>query len=101
MDSRHGGGAPVAGWRATPSSDVRDTLVVLLNLSPYDVPVDLELGLPGRWVKLADIDAVDDIPPAGSNSPQRDTALVSRDGRYAPFVLPSSSGFVYKWESGL
>jgi hypothetical protein len=74
---------------------------MLLNFSPQDVTVDLELGLAGRWVKLADIDSVEDLPPAGTNSAGAATALVSTDGRYSPFVLPASSGFIYKWEAGL
>jgi hypothetical protein len=51
------------------------------------------------WVKLADIDRVNDIPPEGTNSAADATALRSDDGRFAHFVLPSSSGFVYKWEA--
>ncbi|ADB73954.1 alpha-amylase family glycosyl hydrolase [Geodermatophilus obscurus] len=99
MDVRHGGGRAVVGWRARPNDDPWDTLVVLLNFTPYDAEVDLELGRPGSWVKLADIDTVEDIPPAGRNWAGAPTALHSQDGRCAPFVLPSSSGFVYKWEA--
>lgn len=101
LDGRHGGGRNVIGWRARPTDDPFDTLVVLLNFEPADVTVDLELGLPGRWVKLADIDRVDDLPPVGGNSAHDPTALESVDGRFAPFTLPSSSGFVYKWEASV
>lgn len=101
MDDRHGGGLPAVGWRSRPSQSASDTLVVLLNFAPHDVTAELELGLPGRWVKLADIDNVDDIPPVGTNSAATGTALVSVDGRYSRFVLPSSSGFIYKWEAAL
>jgi hypothetical protein len=52
-------------------------------------------------VKLADIESVDDVPPVGANSAGAATALVSADGRYSPFELPASSGFIYKWEAGL
>jgi hypothetical protein len=62
--------------------------------------VDVELDLPGTWVKLSDIDRVNDIPPVGSNSAADAGALRSADGRFAGFTLPSSSGFIYKWESG-
>jgi 1,4-alpha-glucan branching enzyme len=99
MDQRHGGGRAVVGWRARPNDRLEDTLVALLNLAPYDLEVDLELGLPGIWVKLADIDTVEDIAPAGTNSADAATALHSRDGRFTAFVLPSSSGFIYKWEA--
>jgi hypothetical protein len=74
---------------------------VLLIVSPQDVTAELVLGLPGRWVRLADIDSVDDVPPVGTNSAGAATALVSTDGRFSPFVLPASSGFVYKWEAEL
>lgn len=101
MDDHHGDGLPVVGWRSQPGQSASATLVMLLNFSPQDVTVDLELGLAGRWVKLADIDSVEDLPPAGTNSAGAATALVSTDGRYSPFVLPPSSGFIYKWEAGL
>jgi hypothetical protein len=101
MDDQHGAGRPVVGWRAQPSESADQTLVVLLNFSPQDMTAELELGLAGRWVKLADIGTVEDVPPAGTNSAGASTALVSADGRYSPFVLPASSGFIYKWEAPL
>jgi 1,4-alpha-glucan branching enzyme len=101
MDGAHGGGRRVIGWRARPSGSPNETIVVLLNFEGGDTVVDLELGLGGRLVKLADIERVNDIPPAGSNGPGDATALQSQDGRYGGFVLPSSSGFVYKWEAPL
>ncbi len=87
------------GWRLRPGAFGYDTIVVLLNFEGYDVTVDLELVAAGVWVKLADIDRVNDIPPEGTNSAADATALRSNDGRFAQFVLPSSSGFVYKWEA--
>jgi len=57
----------------------------------------LELGRPGVWVKLADIDRVNDLPPDGTNDLGDPTALHSTDGRFAGFTLPSSSGFIYRW----
>ena len=51
------------------------------------------------WVKLADVDNANDIPPDGSNSRNDPTALYSADGRFSSFELPSSSGFLYKWEA--
>ncbi len=87
------------GWRSQPTAELHDTLVVLLSFENHPVTVDLELGAPGIWVKLADIDRVDDLPPSGSNSRDDPTALHSSDGRYAGFALPSSSGFIYKWEA--
>jgi hypothetical protein len=90
MDGSHGGGHATIGWRARPDDDPQHDLVVLLNFEPYDVLVDLELGRAGRWVKLADIDTVPDGADDG-------TALHSNDGRFAGFVVPSSSGFVYRF----
>jgi len=99
MDERHGGGRRVAGWRARPGPDAHEAMVVLLNFEGHEVLVDLELGLPGIWVKLADMDRVDDIAPAGGNGASDPTALRSADGRFGGFALPPSSGFVYKWEA--
>ena len=97
LDEPHGGGRRTVGWRAHPSDQPTDTMAVLLNFESFDVQVDLELGRPGVWVKLADIDRVDDLPPDGSNDPRDPTALHSTDGRSASFTLPGSSGFIYKW----
>jgi pullulanase/glycogen debranching enzyme len=97
LDEPHGGGRRTVGWRAHPSDRPTDTLAVLLNFESFDVQVDLELGRPGVWVKLADIDRVDDLPPDGSNDPHDPTALHSTDGRSASVTLPGLSGFIYKW----
>jgi pullulanase/glycogen debranching enzyme len=93
MDGRHAGGRAALGWRATPDSRPENDLVVLLNFDPYDVVVDLELGRAGRWRKLADVNTVTD----GADDR---TDLHSRDGRFTDFVLPSSSGFVYRFIGG-
>jgi len=99
MDEKHGGGRRVIGWRARPNHSPSDAMVVMLNFEGGDVGVDLELGAPGVWVKLADIDKVNDIPDAGFNPGKDPTALRSNDGRFSGFILPSSSAFVYKWEA--
>ena len=99
MDHSKGGGGKILGWRATPHDQAYDTLVIMLNFENHDVMVDVDLGIPGNWIKLADIDQVDDLPPFGTNSEQRDTTLTSIDGRFCGFVLPGSSGFIYKWEA--
>lgn len=99
LDQTHGRDRIVLGWRLHPNDRPYDTMIVLLNFEPIPVRVDLELGLSGTWVKLADLDIVNDIPPAGTNSATDPSALHSDDGRFAGFNLPSSSGFLYKWES--
>jgi 1,4-alpha-glucan branching enzyme len=100
MDPAHGGGHKVLGWRLRPGRSAHDVMVVLLNFEPFTVRVDVELGLAGSWVKLADLDRVDDIPPGGTNSTADPATLHSNDGRFGAFELPSSSAFLYKWESG-
>lgn len=98
LDVRQGGGRTIVGWRARPSQQPYDTLVVMLNFEPFAVEIDVPFGRPGVWLKLADIDRVNDIPPEGSNAPRDPTAIRTTDGRVGGFVLPSSSGFIYKWE---
>ncbi len=99
MDGSHGGGQRAVGWRARPNGNAHDTMLVMLNFENHDVQLDVDFGIPGKWVKLADIDEVDDIQPAGSNSPDKPTTIHTDDGRLGAFTLPSSSGFVYKWEA--
>ena len=92
-----GRGRVVVGWRATPTFQPRDQLVVLFNFEPVAVEVGIDFGLAGKWVKLADIDHVNDLPPFGNNS-RDNSATIETNGFLADFVLPSSSGFIYKWE---
>jgi 1,4-alpha-glucan branching enzyme len=101
LDGSHGGGQRAIGWRSRVNALAHEAMVVFLNFENHDVTVDLELGIPGVWVKLADSDFVNDIPPEGSNSANDSTALHSSDGRFGGFVMPSSSGFVYKWEAAV
>ena len=99
MGPGRGGGRRVIGWRARPNGRPTDAIVVLLNFEIDPVRVDVEFGIPGHWVKLADIDRVNDIPGEGTNSASDPTALHTGDGWFAGFELPSSSGFIYKWEA--
>jgi 1,4-alpha-glucan branching enzyme len=99
MDPNHGGGQKVIGWRAHPNSVANDTMLVMLNFENHDVQVDVDFGIPGKWLKLADIDDVNDIAPLGSNSPDSPTTVTTGDGHFGGFTLPSTSGFIYKWEA--
>jgi hypothetical protein len=99
MDESRGGGKRLLGWRLQPNANISDRVLVMINFENHDVAVDIEFGSPGIWVKLADIDTVNDIAPNGSNSASHPTALRTLDGNFSDFVLPSSSGFIYKWES--
>ena len=60
--------------------------------------VDVEFGLSGTWVKLADIDRVNDIAPEGSNSARPRPCVRAMAGLHISHC-PSSSGFLYKWEN--
>lgn len=92
-------GQKVIGWRSTPNDKPYDRIVVLLNFENHPVEVDLDFGMPGIWVRLASIDVVNDIAPEGTNSAQDETAIRTSDGSFDNFVLPDSSGFIYKWEA--
>jgi hypothetical protein len=99
LGATRGGGQKVIGWQSRPTAQAHEALLVMLNFESHDVRVDVEFGIPGVWLKLADIDFVNDIAPMGTNSPSDATALRSNDGNFGGFVLPSSSGFIYKWET--
>lgn len=100
MDNSKGGGKRLLAWRLKPNDNRFDTMLVMLNFENSGVAVDVDLGLPGTWVKLADLDRANDIPPEGNNSADDSTALQTNDGRFANFILPASSGFLYKFERG-
>jgi hypothetical protein len=70
-----------------------------MNFENHNVVADVDFGIPGKWIKLADIDQVNDIPPLGSNSASDPTTVYTVDGNFSGFDLPSSSGFIYKWET--
>ncbi len=99
LDERHGAGKRVIGWRATPTASTFDQMIVLINFENHAVDIDLELGFPGIWVRLATIDSVNDLSPTGDNHAQHVDSISSPDGRLPGFVLPDSSVFIYKWEA--
>jgi pullulanase/glycogen debranching enzyme len=99
MSPNRGGGRKVIAWRAHPNQFAHDAIVVMLSFENYPVQIDVDFGVPGTWVKLADLDRVNDIPPMGTNSAQDSTAIRTSDGNFGGFTLPSSSGFIYKWEA--
>ena len=87
------------GWQARPNGHPFDALLVMLNFENHDVQVDIDFGMPGVWVKLGDVDTVNDVAPDGTNGATASTALRTLDGNFGGFTLPSSSGFIYKWET--
>ena len=42
--------------------------LVILNFENHDVPVKVDFHTTGRWVKLADIEQVNDLPPVGTKT---------------------------------
>lgn len=98
MDGRHGGGKRVLGWRSTPTDKADEFLAILLNFENHSVEVDIPFGTNGIWVRLASIDEVNDIPPHGTNSADDSLAICVENGVFPNFVLPDSSGFIYKWQ---
>jgi len=101
LDSQHGGGEKVIGWWAQPNGLAHERVLVMMNFENHEVNLDVEFGVPGKWIKLADVDSVDDLPPFGSNGVAKETTVESQDGHFSGFRLPSSSGFIYKWESAI
>jgi len=99
LGGNRGAGRKVIGWQSRPNELAVDALLVMLNFENHDVQVDVEFGIPGVWVKLADIDVVNDIAPDGTNDAAAASALRTNDGNFDGFVLPGSSGFIYKWEA--
>lgn len=95
LDERHGGGKRVIGWRAMPKDNMEDAIIVLLNFENHDIEIDLELGAPGAWIRLADIDVVNDVEPEGSASPDDISTLHEDDARLTGFIIPDTAGFIY------
>lgn len=92
-----GNGKSVIGWKTIPSNKATDQILVMFNFEPYPVTLGIDFGLSGRWIKLADIDQIRDIEPFGDNSRDNATTIITQ-GFFPDFTLPSSSGFIYKWE---
>ncbi|MFW5991776.1 MAG: alpha-amylase family glycosyl hydrolase [Halanaerobiaceae bacterium] len=97
LGEKRGGKAKVIGWRTDDAGVIGEKMLVLLNFEGCDINVDLDLNTPGRWVKLADIENVNDLPPAGDKNPEEEDCLISENGDFKDFVLPPYSGFIYKF----
>lgn len=95
MGPDRGQGLRVIGWRTRVEGRPYESMVVLLNFEPRDVRVDVAFGQAGTWIKLADIDRVNDIPPEGTNGSD-DPAAVRTGGVFGGYTLPPASGFIYK-----
>jgi len=93
LDPARGGGKRVVGWWAKDDRNSPEVLV-MLNFESSAVPLTVNFYTPGRWVKLADLDAVNDLPPGGDKNPA-DPDTISTGGTFPNFVLPPYSGFIY------
>lgn len=98
LDESKGGGRRVIGWRTFDAGDPHERMAVLFNFEPHDVKVDLDLHTPGYWVKLADVDKVNDIPPVGDNRPGVPDSIKTESGWFGHYTLPAYSAFIYKYE---
>ncbi len=97
MNEKRGGQKRVIGWRINDAADPAERMLVMLNFEGHDVPVEVDCNTPGRWVKLADIDNINDLPPAGNKNPEDLDSIITDDGKFDNFVLPPYSGFIYKY----
>jgi len=96
LDKRHGGNKKVIGWRANAKGDNEGSILIMLNFEPQEVRIDVEFNTPGRWIKLADIDEVNDLPPIGDRD-LNDPVNINLDSeKFSNFALPPYSGFIYK-----
>lgn len=95
MDGRRGGRQRVIGWRVNTGTDPRGSMLVMINFEGHDVAVDVDFNIPGRWVRLADIENVIDPSAAGGGDSGLGDVLAEK-GPLKNFVLPPYSGFIYK-----
>jgi 1,4-alpha-glucan branching enzyme len=95
LDENKGGRQRVIGWRANDNSASGEQLLVMLNFEDHDVPVDVDFTQ-GHWVKLADIDHVNDLAPAGNKNPQDPDSINTDHEHFKNFILPPYSGFIYR-----
>jgi 1,4-alpha-glucan branching enzyme len=98
LGKERGGGKRVIGWRVNDRGSPEERMLVMLNFEGHEVPVDVDFHTRGRWVKLADIEQVNDLPPVGTKNAQDADSIILEQGVFPYFVLPPYSGFIYKHE---
>ncbi|AGB41166.1 1,4-alpha-glucan branching enzyme [Halobacteroides halobius DSM 5150] len=96
MSDNKGANRKVIGWR---TKSGHQEMLILLNFGNKDVDVDLEFPAWGRWIKLADIKEVNDLPPVGTRNPANNSLEV-QNNIFSNFTLPPYSGFIYKKATG-
>ncbi len=80
----------VIGWR---TKNAEGEIMVLFNFGQEEVNVNLEFSSIGSWVKLADINSINDLDKREDG--QYNTLIVEDDSP-VNFNLPIYSGFIYK-----
>ena len=96
MEKDKGGGQRVIGWRSHDhGKPLGEKILVMLNFEGHAVPVDVDFFIPGRWVKLADIDQINDITPEDLEN-LGPVNFITTDGMFPGFTLPPYSGFLYQ-----
>ncbi len=95
LEDNKGGHKRVIGWKAVEKGVIKEEVAVMMNFEGFDIPVKLDLDTPGRWIKLADINHVN-----GNSKTLEDwDSFVTENGIFDNFILPSYSGFIYKYQS--
>ncbi len=95
LEPHTGGGRRVIGWRTQAVGSPGEQMLVMMNFEDHDVTVDVDFHYPGSWVKLADIDCVNDLTPGGDKNPDDPDTIFTGDGSFHGFTLPPYSGFIY------
>lgn len=97
MEVEKGGGRRVIGWQSYHDGSLPEfRTLVMLNFESHPVQVDVDFKLPGRWVKLVDIEHVQDINI--QDLKKLDPAhYLTTDGLFPGFTLPPYSGFLYQY----
>ncbi len=97
MDEKKGFEQRVIGWRAYDRGDPYQRLLVIFNFEGCEVPVDLCFNFPGRWVKIADIENINDLPPEGDKDPESPDTIITQDGFFPDYIMPPYSGVIYRY----
>ena len=96
MTCEKGGRQRVIGWRSQNNGELQgERILVMLNFESYAVPVDVDFAIPGRWVKLMDVEHINDINADGLEDLEPFN-FITTDGFFPGFILPPYSGFIYQ-----
>ncbi len=96
MEERRGGKHRVIGWRAEEKGEREEKLLIMLNFEGFEARVDLQIEVPGRWVRLADINHVYNGRQNPKDLRERESIVITDRGLVTSFTLPPYSGFIYQ-----